>query len=388
MARLRRGPAAALLACSAALCAAPPGTASAAESLPVAVVSIQTDDALDQAEALTTALKQTLRNTPGWSVQEGDWALEVLTVSLECAEPPDAACETKMADHLKAERLLWGTLGRKDGATVTGELHLWTRGQGSKDTAVTYSSNLTEANDESLRRVASEALEALTGGAPDGKVVLRVGTVDGQVLEGGRPIGRIVGGQATFTLPAGRHALTVRGSGTTDLEAFVDVKPLGTTEMTLQPEAPASGPDWQKIAGFGAIGLGVGFAVVGVVASARIGALDDQLDPAREQVPSNQNVCDVVDRVGPENDAFAGAIQACDEAGTYEALQMIMYPLAAVSVGTGVVLLTTADWSGDPESAAEASRRATARRELVLHPRLGVGPRGPSDGDVHLTYTF
>lgn len=388
MHRRRRGPVAALLACSAALCAAAPGWASADEALPVAVVSIQTGDVLDQAEALTTALKQTLRRTPGFTLQDGDWALEVLTVSLECAEPPDAACETRMADHLKADRLLWGTLKRRDGATVVGQLHLWTRGEGSKATEVTYSANLTEANDESLSRIASDAVGALTGGAPAGKVVLRVGTVNGQVLEDGRPVGSIVNGQATLTLPPGRHALVVRGSGTTDLETFVEVKPRGTTEVTLQPQEPETGPDWQKIGGFTALGLGVGFAAVGVISSLRIGSLEDDVEPARDDVPADQDVCEYVGRVGGSELDFPSAHQACEDAGTFEALQMVMYPLAAVSIGAGVVLLTTADWSGDPETAAEASRRSAGRRELVMHPRLGVGARGASEGDVQFTLTF
>lgn len=388
MALLRRGPAAALLAFSGALCAFAPGWAAAADAPPVAVVSIQTEDVLDQAEALTTALKQSLRRTPGWALQEGEWALEVLTVSLECAEPPDAACETKMADQLKAERLLWGTLKRKDGATVTGELHLWTRGQGSQVATIDYSANLTEANDESLAAVANDALGKLAGGAPPGKVHLRVGTVNGQVLENGAVIGTLVNGEATVSLPPARHALTVRGEGTTDLETFVEVKPRTTTEVNLQPQAPPSGPDWQKIAGFGTIGLGVGFAVVGVISSLQIQTLNDDLDPARQFVASDEDVCDVA--ASGEGTGFdTAAVQGiCDDASTFETLQMIMYPLAAVSIGTGVVLLTTADWSGDPETAAEASRRSAARRELVMHPRVGVGPTGIDHGNVRLTYTF
>lgn len=389
MALLRRGSTAALLAFSGALCALTPGRASAADAPPVAVVSIQTEDVLDQAEALTTALKQGLRRTPGWALQEGEWALEVLTVSLECAEPPDAACETKMADQLKAERLLWGTLKRKDGATVTGQLHLWTRGQGSQVATIDYSANLTEANDESLAAVASEALGKLAGGAPEGKVHLRVGTVNGQVLENGKVVGTLTNGEATLSLPPGRHALSVRGEGTTDLETFVEVKSRTTTEVELQPQAPPGGPDWQKIAGFGTIGLGVGFAVVGVISSLQIQTLNDDLDPARQYVASDQDVCDVASS-GVGNPGFdTASVQGiCDDASTFETLQMIMYPLAAVSIGTGVVLLTTADWSGEPATATEASRRSASRRELVVHPRVGVGPEGIGHGNVRFSYTF
>src|SRR5690606_5015749 len=134
-------------------------------------------------------------------------------------------------------------------------------------------------------------------------------------LEGGQPVGSIVNGQATLTLPPGRHALVIRGSGTADLETFVEVKPRGTTEVTLQPQARETGPDWQKIAGFGALGLGVGFAAVGVISSLRIDALNEDVDPARAQVPADEDVCAHVEERGPVNEPFAAAIAACDEAG-------------------------------------------------------------------------
>lgn len=380
--RRRGATAAALLAC--ATCALAPGWASAEEALPIAVVSIQTEEVLDQADALTTALKQALRRTPGWSLQEGEWALEVLTVSLECAEPPDAACETKMADQLKAERLLWGTLKKKNASTVDATLHLWTRGKGSQVTTVSYSANLTEANDESLSRVAQDALTQLTGGTPNGKVRLQVGTLSGQILEDGKPVGTLSGGVATVSLPPGRHVLVVRSEGIADMETTVEVEPLGTVDVTLTPPPPEEGVDVQKILGFGTIGLGLGFAAVGVVSSLRIQGLNDDLDPAREFVGADEDVCDVAEggRRDPGFDT-ARVTEICDTAGTFETLQMIMYPLAAVSIGTGIVLLSTADWSGDPETGAAPGSRREAKRELVLEPRVGLGR-----GNVRLTYTF
>ncbi len=364
-------------------CAFAPGAAFADDALPIAVVSIQTEDVLDQADALTTALKQILRRTPGWALQEGEWALEVLTVSLECSDPPDVACETKVADQLKAERVLWGTLKKQNASTVTAELHLWTRGKGSQVTTVSYSANLTEANDESLGKVANDALEQLTGGTPNGKVRLRVGTLHGQVLENGKLVGTVSAGLATISLPPGRHVLLVRGEGTTDLETIVEVKPLATVEVSLEPHAPEARVDLQKVFGFGAIGLGLGFAAVGIVSSLRIQGLNEDLDSQRGFVGADQDVCDVAagEVKDPDFDS-ATVAEICNDASTFETLQMIMYPLAAVSVGTGIVLLSTADWSGDPEKVAGARPR-NPKRELVLEPRVGVG-----HGNVRLSYTF
>jgi hypothetical protein len=357
-------------------CTLLPSVARAAEpaALPVAVVSISTDEVLDQAEALTNSMKSSLRKTPGWALQEGDWQLEVLTVSLQCAEPPDAVCETKMADQAKAERLLWGTLKKKNPTTVVADVHLWTRGKGSTSAQAEYSINLTDASDDALTAVAKSLLDKLTGGVPKGKVVIRVSDLDGEILEGGKVIGQMRGGKATVDLDAGKHTLVVRADGTTDLETIVEVKPLGSVDVTLKPQKADTGPDWQKIFGFGTIGLGLGFAAVGVVSSIRIQSLNKDLDPAREFVADDQDVCDAANSniKDPQFDTTRVA-EICNDASTFETLQMVMYPLAAVSIGTGIVLLSTADWSGDEEDTGK----------LVIEPRIGVG-----HGNVKLTYSF
>ncbi len=373
-------PAAWAVAAATAICALAPRVARADEpgKLAVAVVSISTDEVLDQAEALTNAMKSSLRKTPGWELQEGDWQLEVLTVSLQCNEPPDEACETKIGDQAKAERLIWGTLKKKNPTTVTAELHLWTRGKGSVAAQAEYSLNLTDASDDALLTVSRSLLEKLTGGAPKGKAVFHVADLDGEILEGGKVVGQLRDGKATVDLDAGKHTLIVRADGTTDLEAIVDVKPLGSVEVTLKPQKPSSGPDWQKIIGFGTIGMGLGFATVGVVSSLRIQSLNTDLDRDREYVGGDQDVCDVAnsDIKDPQLDSDFNptrVAEICNDANTFETLQMVMYPLAAVSIGTGIVLLSTADWSGDD---GETGR-------LVLEPRIGVG-----HGELKLTYSF
>ena len=37
---------------------------------------------------------------------EGDYSLEVLTLSLKCSEPPDANCQSRIADQIKSEENL------------------------------------------------------------------------------------------------------------------------------------------------------------------------------------------------------------------------------------------------------------------------------------------
>src|SRR3954463_14496133 len=98
------------------------GSAWAAEPgpipLPINVIAVQTDTADDQAEALTKALRTAVRAMPGWSLGEGDYSLEVLTLSLKCPEPPDASCQSRIADQIKSDRYVWGTLKKPKGKQV------------------------------------------------------------------------------------------------------------------------------------------------------------------------------------------------------------------------------------------------------------------------------
>src|SRR5262245_47852322 len=71
------------------------------DAIPVTVVAVQTADADDQAEALTKALRSAVRRMHGWSLGEGDYSLEVLVLSLKCSEPPDASCESRIADQIR-----------------------------------------------------------------------------------------------------------------------------------------------------------------------------------------------------------------------------------------------------------------------------------------------
>src|SRR5262249_10483598 len=96
------------------------------ESLPITVVTVQSTDVDEQAEGLTKALRAAVRSTPGWSLSEGDYSLEVIALELHCAEPPDATCQSRIADQIKADRYVWGMLKRR-GGNVVGELHLWIR---------------------------------------------------------------------------------------------------------------------------------------------------------------------------------------------------------------------------------------------------------------------
>src|SRR5882762_4707486 len=106
--------------------------------VPLHVIAIQSDDADDQAEALTAAIRSRVRAIRGFSLLDSDFALEVLTLGLKCGGVPDEACQNKIGDHIHADRYIWGIVRRsKSHRQVTAELHLWTRGRPSSRTQLT-----------------------------------------------------------------------------------------------------------------------------------------------------------------------------------------------------------------------------------------------------------
>lgn len=380
------GLSACLLAAAQAPCAEP-----GPDTLAISVIAIQTPDADDQAEALTRALRTAVKGLVGWSLAEGDYSLEVLTISLKCVEPPDVACQSRIADQIKADRYVWGII-KKGGTGVTGDIHMWVRGQGTNDATVNYSANLTEANDDALKRVAQETMDKLTGGPPKGTVHVKVGKeISGQVFIDGQPVGALSNGEGKFSYPAGAHKVSVKADGYSSVETPVSVKPQATSEVvvTLVPLDSAQPTNWKRIGGFVGIGAGVVFGAVGAISG--VGVLSKQKDfdvyRAQDRSPSNQNngyalqsdICKFArdnGTFGP-NDPQVPAdrdriVSLCDESDTLQILQYVMYPLAAISAGAGVYLLMT---SKTPDEAPKTG--------WTVKPNVGL-----RSGSLDLTYRW
>jgi PEGA domain len=319
-------------------------------ALPITVVALQTNDADDQAAALTRALKNAVRTLPGWSLGEGDYSLEVLTLTLKCSEPPDASCESRIADQIKADRYIWGTINKK-GTDVEGELHLWVRGKGAKKGNVRYSANLTEANDEALKKVANDLLIQLTDGPPKGSVLVKAGNIGGQVFIDGEPVGALVAGSGTFPLSAGPHQVVVKAPGYADSEGTVTIRPNATAELVLTPVAEGkSAPiNLRQVGGFVGLGAGVAFGVVGLVSALQVNSVqsDGQFELYQQQFSEPDDVCAKADENAPVTRMVTGAPDAgyiqdqCSKAQTFEIMQVVFFPLAAIAAGAGIYLLMT-----------------------------------------------
>lgn len=132
-------------------------------AVPVYVLTIWTEDADDQAESLTQALRWSVRQTKGWSLLESSQSFETLAIALKCPPRPDPACLLRIGDQLKADHYVWGTMDRKRAprGNVNADLHMWTRDKADAAAAQTYSDSLKDPADGALRAIASDLFEKL-----------------------------------------------------------------------------------------------------------------------------------------------------------------------------------------------------------------------------------
>jgi len=367
--------------------AAPSGSG----ALPVAVVAVKSDFALDQAEALTQALRKAVRDSEGWSLGEATQSLEFLAVKMNCPEPIDAACEARIADVIKADRYLWCVIQFTDKSeqSVSGTLNFFVRGKGTNSVPIEYSANLTDPNDDALIAIARKAVEDATGGTPKGALTLSTGGVAGQLFVDDKPLGALPAEGGTFQLDAGRHRIVVKAPGYADAETSVVVQPATTVEASLtMVEAEDDTPlDLRMIFGISAMVVGAGAGAVGLWQALEVNSIesDGTWEAVKANVPENLDMCTVANDgtvIANVNPADYGTIKdQCSRADTAEVLQAIMFPLAAVSAGVGAYLLGTSSLEGgDEEGGDEAGEDVTA---WTVQPLLG-----PEVQAVTVTYPF
>jgi hypothetical protein len=349
--------------------AAPPGP----NALPVHVVAVKSDFALDQAEALTTVLRKAVRNSEGWSLGDSEQSLEFLALKMKCTEPIDAACEQRIAEVLKADRFIWAVIefeDEKKKSQIVGTVNFFVRGKGTSRHELRYSANLTDPNADALIEVGREAVQAVTGGAPKGTLKVSSGGIAGQIFIDGKPMGALPAEGASFPLPAGEHRVVVKAPGYEDAEGSTTLKPATTSEITLTLlKITESEPlDWRLIGGFGALVVGVGAGAVGLWASLEVNAINndavynDFLATVPEQGGSvacdNARNGSAPQDYGTQFESQIGDIvDKCDKGDTMEIIQAVMYPVGGIAAGVGLYLIMTSDLvAGDGDGADSALR--------------------------------
>lgn len=372
---------------------APPAKSRPAESAApskmkteVPILGLSSEDAEDQAEALTGALRSRARLAPGVIVDETTVNLGTLMNGLSCGQQPDPLCLIKIGEQLKVDRFVWGQLRKgPDRGQVTADVHLWRRGKPDTVASESFSDNLRDQNDDVLRRIAGRLSDRLFGQPVAAPVTVRVGDLTGElVVDGGEAVA-IVRGEATVELRPGRHTIKVTADGYETLTREVDVSSTAEQVLTLklaavgetkapEPSAPIS---TRTVVALGFIGVGVGFGIAGTVKAAEFLTLKDENrrdhETLRGDFCSPQGV--------PQSDVAAldAACKRVERGENVRLLELVFYGVAAATAGTGLVLLVTD--SGD--KGQSDGGKASARRRLPVSPRIGKG-----GGSLDLTLPF
>jgi hypothetical protein len=363
------------------------------------ILEIDSDDADDQAEGLTLALRSRARSAPGWILLDTTQSLSMMTAALRCPQRPDPACLQRIADLLKTDRFIWGVM-TKQGAgphQVAAELHMWARGKPDVVVRETYSDNLKDQGDDNLRKIASRSFDRLTGG-PSTNVTVHAGTADGTVTIDGDQTFPLQHGVATFLLVAGAHTIEVKASGFVTARQNVVASGLATQDVNVDlaveppPPPPKTPTSSRKIVIWGTLVTGGALLVAGgvlaIVFEAERATLNNDRannynagTPTGMQMPI-QNPCipiamqpNYVPKTTSETTFLSQACSARDTAQSVLVPQIVTLAAGGVLSTVGIVLLATNHKKPPPDTVAAPPTGLSGIRIVP-----SVGPAGASIG--------
>ena len=177
-----------------------------AHTVPVAVLAFDSEDAEEQADALTGALRSRIRAAQGWSLIETTQSLGMMTAAFKCPAHPTPECQQKIAEQIKAERYIFGFVAKGPSGQVTAEIHLYQKGKADTVLKEVYADNLKDSNDDTLRKIAARIVERL-GGTAVGVIVVRSSDQAGEVVVDGEKHVPLERGAARIELAAGGHSV-------------------------------------------------------------------------------------------------------------------------------------------------------------------------------------
>jgi hypothetical protein len=327
---------------------------------PVVVLTIDSDDAEEQAEALSAAIRSRVRASSNFTLQDSPNTLGMLTAALRCNKVPDQTCLEKIAGQLKSERFLWGVMQKAPGNQVKVEVHFFEKGRADIVARDIYSDNLRDQNDDTLRAIARKLVDRVTG-VTGGTLTVHAGNGGGTVMVDGQKRGTLRAGELTVELPVGGHKLEVHVAGYAPAVEDVNVM-LGkdtrvsvslVKEGELAPAPPETPFPARKVAGGVLIGVGTGLLAGGIVelvhwlnmksdyndlAKTNFGAAQT-IDPATGRAVALSNPCDATTEMSTMTTQHA-----CDlhnHAWPVAIVGWALTGVGAIGIGTGVYLLTT-----------------------------------------------
>ncbi len=367
--------------------AAPAGTPGALE---IEVLTLSSNDAVEEAAALTDAMKHAMIEAAGVTEHGSGGkghALEAILLTVGCDDATVPACSAKIAAEIKHDRFVFGTVKKSPPNKLTATLSYYGNGE-VKTVAKTYDAGPVSKDGTSpeLKAIALDALYGLIGGPPKAQVEVTVvgpaAKESGDLYEGETKVGHVEGGKATIELPAGSHTLELRMSGYASSTANVEVGAVGAT-MQFAPVklAPSKPLDWQLYGGLGAIAVGAVFVGVGVATSLSI--KDAQDDPTftayrKRFSGSVSDTCEKA-RAGDEGRKQAATdanlapqiVDLCDKVKTKQTMQFVWYGLGAAFIAGGTVLILTDKPKDTGESPSDTKASTPPLLTVKVQPTFG-----------------
>jgi hypothetical protein len=298
----------------------------------------------------------------------------MLTAALKCPQVPDGACEQRISEQIKSDRYVWGSMRKGPAGKVSVELHFYEKGKSGVTASASYSENLKDQNDDSLRREASGLLSKLQSTSV-GSVSVRSSTADGEVMIDGARKEQLKAGSLKVDLASGPHTFDITPGGAPGEHKTVEVVGGKTVEVSAGP-APVTddaGPvvSKRKVLGIGAGVIGVGAAVTSVAFAVAWQGLQDDNNAQLKNVPKGADVTTLC------NDKSAASV-ACSHynsnngsAQLFSGLAWGFGGLAVAGIGASVYLLFINPNGGEaPKAGSQALQ--------TFHVLPSMGPTGGS----------
>ncbi len=323
----------------------------------IEILAFSSNDAVDEAAALTDAFKHALIAAPGVADHGKSHALEAVALTAGCNDPMEASCGAKIEKEIKFDKFIYGTVKKSPPNKITATLSYYNAGQ-VKTVAKTYDAGpvAKDGTSPELKKIATDAMWALLGGAPKGKVdVTVVGPAandDGELFEDGKSIGTVTAGKGAVELPSGIHTVELRVKGFASTTGEIEVTPAGAT-LQLSPVrlTPSKPLDWQLYGGIAAIAVGAVFVGIGVSKSLSIKSSqdDETFTSYRRRFPSTEKDTCARAREGNEGPnatadtpKVSGEVATlCDDVDSKQTSQWIFYGLGAAFLAGGTILIVT-----------------------------------------------
>jgi hypothetical protein len=224
------------------------------------------------------------------------------------------------------------------------------------------------ARQQGRDRIAREQRAALGPKVPEVTLVLPPGAPRGTVVR--RDDVELAEPALGVPLPVdpGEHVVTVQSPGRAAAEQRfaialgekkqvalalgAPVAPVGPVASPVAVAPPRAEIDWRLPAGITGIGVAAAGLVLGVLGTIEVGRVNAAVEPARAAVKPDTDVC------APAFAREHGITAACTKGQTYQLVQIIAFPAAAVFGGLGIFFLAT---------------RRPAAATVTVVPALGPG---------------